>query len=243
MVMRTLLMGIDSGAQSGKPVVVEAGIGRARTRAGRFIAVLPTMLVFSGFVLTVGSDPAANSDAIQDFISLLVLIGVTVGGGDEKKIKAGKLHRGSIDNLVFKLSLGNEVVTLDPGKPWTQVDHFKWVARGLIDPPHSFHVSADGSVEINTTRISITDPEGAAKLEHEISKRHEDTVAHIAASASTSQPAATPAVPTRARFKVKLDHWGHMLIEWGHGIEREETGLREKPRRSAQYPLRRHSAD
>lgn len=35
-----------------------------------------------------------------------------------------------------------------------------------------------------------------------------------------------PAGPGARRFRVKLDHWGHILIEWGQGIEREETGLR-----------------
>ncbi len=218
--MRTLLVGIDSGTQSTKAPVVEAGSGKARARVGRFVAVLVPVLLFSGFFMLIASEPAACSGVIPGIVAGLVLVGVTAGGGDEKKIKVGKLHHASMDIWVFKLSLGNEVVALDPGKPWTQVDHFKWVARGLIDAPQSFHVSADGSVEINAARISIADPEGTSKLEHEISKRHEVTVAH------KSVPASTPAGPARPHFRVKLDHWGHILIEWGQGLEREETGLR-----------------
>jgi hypothetical protein len=224
--VRALLISIDSGTQSTKALVVEAGSGKARATVGWFVAVLIPVLLFSGFLM-IASEPAACSGVILGIVAVLVLVGVTVGGGDEKKIKAGKLHHASMDTWVFKLSLGNEVVALDPGKLWTQVDHFKWVARGLIDAPQSFHVAADGSVEINIARISIADPEGAAKLEHEISKRHEGTVAHQSVPASApSHPAATPAGPARPRFRVKLDHWGHILIEWGQGLEREETGLR-----------------
>jgi hypothetical protein len=225
--MRTLLMGVDSGTQSSMAMDVEAGSGSVRTRAGRLSAASATVLMFSGFVLTVASEPASYSDLILGFVSVLLLAGVTAGGSDEKKIKAGRLHRGSIDNLVFKLSLGTEVVALDPGKSWSQVDRFKWVARGLIGAPQSFHVCADGSVEINATRISINDPEGAAKLEHEIGKHHEASVAHVVAPASKpTQLVATPAGPAEARFRVKLDRLGHILIEWGQGVDREETGLR-----------------
>jgi hypothetical protein len=32
--------------------------------------------------------------------------------------------------------------------------------------------------------------------------------------------------PDPRRFRVKLDHFGHLMIEWGRGTDREETGLR-----------------
>ena len=147
---------------------------------------------------------------------------------EERKIKAGKVHHAGINGLVYKLSLGNEVVALDPGKTWMQVDHNKWVMRGLIEAPQRFHVSPEGNVEINAVQISIADPEGPAKLEHEICKRHDSTAAHKAA-AVTAAPSTSPtaaASPDPRRFRVKLDHWGHILIEWGHGLDREETSLR-----------------
>lgn len=146
---------------------------------------------------------------------------------EEKKIKAGKVHHAGINGLVYKLSLGTEVVALDPGKTWLQVDHYKWVMRGLIEAPQRFQVSPEGNVEINAVQISIADPEGPAQLEHEILKRHDGTVAHQAAVMAGPSPSPTAAArPDPRRFRVKLDHWGHILIEWGHGLDREETSLR-----------------
>ena len=89
------------------------------------------------------------------------------------------------------------------------------------------HVFADGSLEINSEKISITDPAGSSKLEHQINKHHAPVGAHkpMAAAHSAARAAAAPPADPR-RFRVKLDHLGHVLIEWGHGIDREETGLR-----------------
>lgn len=223
--MRQLLIG--SGPQSTKAFGGEVRSGKLPAGAGRFGAVLIPVLLYSGLLFLIVNAPWASSGVLPAIVAGLMLLGVAVGGSGDKRIKAGKRQPAGKATVVFTLSLDNETVTLEPGKPWTQVDHFKWVARGLIDAPQRFHVAPDGSVEINTANLSTADPEGAAKLEHEINTRHEGTVAHKSVPASTpSHPLTAPAGPAKPRFRVKLDHWGHLLIEWGQGLEREETGLR-----------------
>ena len=198
-----------------------------RLSGGRLVAGLILVLLFSGVLALIVSEPLASCAVPPAIGAGLVLLGVAVGGRDDRRIKAATRHPVGMETAGFTLSLGNETVALDPGKTWMQVDHFKWVVRGLIESPQSLHVSPDGSVEINSEKISIADPEGTAKLEHQINKRHDATVAHKPAPASTpSRPATASPGPARPHFRVKLDHWGHILIEWGQGLEREETGLR-----------------
>jgi hypothetical protein len=225
--MRQLLVGIDSGAQSTKALAVEAGSRKALARVGWFFPVLIPMLLFSGVLALIVVAPSVLVGVLPAILAGWVFLGVATSGHDDKRVKAGTRQSADKGTAVFTLSFDNETVALEPDKPWTQVDHFKWVARGLIDAPQSFHVSPDGSVEINTSKISPSDPDGLAKLEREISKRHEGTVAHKAALVSTtSHPAPAPAESVQRRFRVKLDHWGHLLIEWGQGLNREETSLR-----------------
>ena len=225
--MQSLTLGIENGRQSTKALGGNAASGKVRTRAGRAVAASLLALLFSGVLLLISCESRAWLRVVPGLAAVLVLAGMTGGGGEEKKIKAGKLHHAGIKALVYKLSVGDEVVALDPGKTWMQVDHYKWVARGLLDAPQYFHIMPEGSIEINAARIAIADPDGPAKLELEISKRHEGTVAHKAAvAAAPSQAAAVAAAPGARRFRVKLDHWGHMIIEWGHGLDREETSLR-----------------
>jgi len=225
--MKTLLLGIDGLAQFTRVPGVEAGSEKVQASVGRLVVGLLPALLFSGVLALMVSGPAAWSAVLSGIAAGWVLLGVAAGGHEEKRIKASKLRHAGMETGVFKLSLGNETVALEPGKTWLQVDHFKWVVRGLIESPQSLHVSPDGSVEINSEKIGITDPEGTAKLEHQINKRHEATVSHkVAPAFIASHPTTAPAGPVKPQFRVKLDHWGHVLIEWGQGLEREETSLR-----------------
>ena len=96
----------------------------------------------------------------------LILLGVATGGRLDKQIKAGIHHDAAKGTSVFTLSLDQEIVRLEPGKTWSQLDHYKWVVRGLIEAPQMLHVFPEGSVEINSEKINITDLAAAEKLEY-----------------------------------------------------------------------------
>src|SRR6266496_6780904 len=163
----------------------------------------------------------------------LALAGVVSPGGPERRVKAG--HRLDADRIprAFTLSLGDDTIALDGGKSWVQVDRHKWVTRGLIESPQSFHVQRDGTVEINGERIGLSDLQGLAKLETEINKHHPDVVSHKTGPASPSSPGASAQhhdqTPGKVRFRVKLDHFGHLMIVCHYGAEKVETGLRGLP--------------
>jgi hypothetical protein len=148
----------------------------------------------------------------------------------DKRVRAG-LDLGSDGKpKAFVLSHGSEKTVLLPGRAWTKTDNFKWAQRGLIEDPQSFHVTAEGTVEINGARILLDDPEGAQKLEEEINKRRA-----IAPVGPKAQGPAGPVRPPEAIaseqlgktvFRVRLDHVGHLMIECYRGQEKAETGLK-----------------
>ena len=167
-----------------------------------------------------------NSSAFWGLVASLLVIGVVSPGAGERRVKAGKQAGSAGSPLAFTLSLGDELVTLEPGKPWVHVDRYKWVPRGLIEEPQSFHVLRDGTVEINGEKIRLDDPDGEAKLEHEINKHHPAAFGDKRPQAPPVAAAAVAAPGDRARFKVRLDHFGHLMIQTFRGEEKTETGLR-----------------
>ncbi len=225
--MQTLILGIDGGTQSTRSPGVEVGSGRSRMRVGQFVAVFLLALLGGGFLWLLSGGPAAWIAVLPGMLAAGVLLGVAAGGHEVKWITAGKRQHAGTEHARYLLHLEQETVVLEPGKNWLQLDHFKWVVRGLIEAPQSLHVSPDGSVEINSEKIGIADLDGPRKLEHQINKRHDVAVSHQPAPAvSEAHPVGATTGPTRPHFRVKLDHFGHMLIEWGHGLDRDETGLR-----------------
>lgn len=195
-----------------------------------WIARLSLPLTQLTAILMVTGDMLPVSEALSGWGTVLLALGMTASGHGEKRILAGVRHSDIKGTAVFTLTLDKEVIELQPGKTWTQLDHYKWVVRGIIEPPQSLNIFPDGSIEINTEKIGITDPEGPAKLEHQINKHH--------ASPAAPKPAPGPVAVRmtggqsssgKPQFLVRLDHWGHMVIEWGHGLDREETGLRGLP--------------
>jgi hypothetical protein len=147
------------------------------------------------------------------------------------KITANKHHDAEGRPKVFTLTLGHETVTLDPGKTWIKADAFKWVTRGLMEEPQSFHVLADGTVDVNGEKIGLLDHDGQTKLEHEMNKRHTPPVATKAPAAVSSRVAAVAQAPRsdHVQFKIKIDHLGHLMVECHRGSERVETGVRGLP--------------
>ena len=124
---------------------------------------------------------------------VLTMLGVVAVTGDSALVKVGTLRDSIGRPKGFTLNLGGEIVVLHPGIPWAQVDKFKWGARGLVDEPNLFRVLPNGSVEINGETISLGDPSGPERLQHEINKRHAVSVAQIA-PASVPSPQITEAV-------------------------------------------------
>lgn len=127
----------------------------------------------------------------------------------------------------FALVFERERVILDPVTSWAKTDQFKWVTRGIIEQPQSFHVHPDGTVEINGEKINPHDPEAVRKLEHEINKHHEAAPAARATTEAVPRKPSAPARPAdRVSFHVRLDHFGHLQIECFAGEEKTLTGLR-----------------
>ena len=79
-----------------------------------------------------------------------------------------------------------------------------------------------------STSITLDDPEGETKLELQINKHHPPSLAHKPPVIPLPLPS-DPADFGKARFRVKLDHLGHLMIECSRGNERVETGLRGLP--------------
>jgi hypothetical protein len=192
-----------------------------------------SLLLVLGLALISGEvkiDFASGVDILVAVTLALAVIAMAVPGGQERRIKALKQHDHTGERAVFALELGDEKVTLDPGKAWIKVDQYKWVTRGLMEPPQSFHIQPNGTVEINGEKITLDDPEGIAKLEYEINKRRtvpivSKTTAAPATGVQTNRPAAAQA-QRKVQFKVRIDHLGHMMIECKRGAEQVETGLR-----------------
>jgi len=127
----------------------------------------------------------------------------------------------------YTLTLGTETITLDPGRAWIQADAYKWVTRGLLEEPQSYHVAPEGTVEINGEKILLTDHEGIARLEHEINKHHAGSVLTPSLPKSAPRkPAGPPRDPTKVTFQVKIDRLSHLVIGCFYGEDHLETGLR-----------------
>jgi hypothetical protein len=167
-----------------------------------------------------------------DLLVLLVLIvgagllGMIVTATDRPRVRAGRDQDASGHPRAYTLSYGKETVTLEPGKPWHKVDTFKWITRGLIEEPQSLHVLQNGAVEINAERINLDDPNGLTKLEFEINKHHPPSIAHHPPAVSSASFVSETGSSGKVRFKVKLDHLGHLMIESVRGDEHVLTGLR-----------------
>jgi hypothetical protein len=158
-----------------------------------------------------------------------IVLATVVTTGTNRHVEArrevdpsGKSHR-------YTLAYGDETVTLEPGKTWVRTDTYKWVTRGLIEEPQSFQVLANGTVDINAERIAPDDPEGETKLESQINKHHPPSLAHKPPVIPVNLADLEDLETGKVRFRVRLDHLGHMMIECTRGRERVETGLRGLP--------------
>lgn len=198
--------------------------------------VLAHMITYLLLFTAAGSSVGSMITGI-DFNTLSWLALVAGAGGlammvsepDRPRIRAGRDQDAQGQARAYTLNYGTETITLEPGKPWHKLDTFKWITRGLIEEPQSLQVLKNGAVEINAERILLDDPDGPAKLELEINKHHPPSIAHHPPAISSVTFASESASTGKVRFKVKLDHLGHLMIECIRGSEHVETGLRGMP--------------
>jgi hypothetical protein len=191
--------------------------------------MIATLLSFTAEGCSNGSLLACTAWDLLPYLALGAVAGAFAmmsGEGPPLRVRAGRHQDADGHPQAYTLSYGNETVILEPGKPWHKVDAFKWITRGLIEEPQSLHVFGNGTVEINAERIALDDPDGITKLESEINKHHPPSIAHHPPAISSVHFANDPNTPGKVRFKVKLDHLGHLMIECVRGSERLETGLR-----------------
>src|SRR6266446_5799877 len=159
---------------------LESNLQPAETRLVWMIIGLPAALCFGFMFESNATDPLLVLGLLLGCATLTPM-GVVAPGALERRIQAGQQRDDEGNPKAFTLTLGAETVTLDSGKPWFHVDHYKWVTRGLIEEPQSFHIQRDGTVEINGEKIRLSDPDGVAKLEFEINKHHTSIVSHKSA--------------------------------------------------------------
>jgi hypothetical protein len=157
-------------------------------------------------------------------VAALLLLGMTGTTGKGQRISATLESDLGGNPRGFVLTLGSEQTRLEPGRTWTQLDHFKWVTRGIIEPPQSFAVHPDGGVDLNGETFRPGDPESAQALEEQINRRHVTSAPAKPRSSQTtadSRPASN-----RVEFQVRLDPLGHLLVSARRGSEKVETGAR-----------------
>ncbi len=124
----------------------------------------------------------------------------------------------------FTAAHKTETVTFEPGRTWTQVDHHKWVMRGLIEEPQSFSVRPDGTVLMNGETYAPNDPAAAEALSEQLNRRHGPGANHPDTPAASATPSAPPS--NRVEFRVHIDALGHLLVNARRRSERAETGVR-----------------
>jgi len=88
--------------------------------------------------------------------------------GHQDEITVGKTVVATGDGKaaeVFTMALGGETIELLPLRNWSQLDVYKWRARGKVPgTPAGLEITYD-HIKVASEVVSTTDPEGAAKLQ------------------------------------------------------------------------------
>src|SRR5262245_8874077 len=69
----------------------------------------------------------------SDFILVLALLGAIAGAPSSHAVTVRVESDTEGNPRIFALFRGNERTALEPGRTWVQVDHFKWVTRGVME--------------------------------------------------------------------------------------------------------------
>ena len=129
---------------------------------------------------------------------------------------------------VFTMTVGGETINLLPLRNWSQLDAYKWRARGkLPGTPAGLEITFD-HVKVAGETVSIKDPEGVAKLQ----KLFNEWLAFAGGSLELAHPKAHPKpMPSeheeavrpaelRPRFRVEVDKEAQVHI---HCLQGKET--------------------
>ncbi|HOC56871.1 MAG TPA: hypothetical protein PKI20_14720 [Verrucomicrobiota bacterium] len=126
---------------------------------------------------------------------------------------------------VFTMTLGGETISLLPLRNWSQLDVYKWRARGKVPgTPAGLEITGD-HVKVASEVVSTQDPEGPAKLEKLLNEwlafaRRTMQLAH-----KEAHPQPTPVGPETdvspdglaPLFRVQVDKEGQVHIHCLHG--------------------------
>ncbi|MGO8929772.1 MAG: hypothetical protein ACLQU3_23140 [Limisphaerales bacterium] len=128
---------------------------------------------------------------------------------------------------VFTMTLGGETITLLPQRNWSQLDLYKWRARGKVPgTPAGLEITFD-HIKVASEVVSTKDPEGKAKLQ----KLLNEWLAFAKGTAELAQQKARPqptpvelAASARPEnilplFRVELDKQGQVHINCFQGKE------------------------
>jgi hypothetical protein len=128
---------------------------------------------------------------------------------------------------VFTMTLGAETIRLLPLRNWSQLDLYKWRARGKVPgTPAGLEITFD-HVKVGGEAVSIYDPEGSAKLQKLLNQwlifergsvdraRQKEHVKQ----ASPEPQASLRSEPLTPRFCVEVDKEGQVHIKCLQGKE------------------------
>ncbi len=128
---------------------------------------------------------------------------------------------------VFTMTLGGETIELLPLRNWSQLDVYKWRARGkLPGTPAGLEITFD-HVKVSGGTVSLSEPEGTAKLQKLLNEwlaletgafKSAQQKAH-AKPASVEQETRAPPENLIPHFQVEVDKEGHVHIYCRQGKE------------------------
>jgi hypothetical protein len=126
---------------------------------------------------------------------------------------------------VFTMTLGGETIELLPLRNWSQLDVYKWRARGKVPgTPAGLEITFD-HIKVASEVVSTKDPDGAAKLQKLLNEwlAFARRTAELAQQKSHPSPApieheaSVRPADLLPHFRVELDKEGQMHINCLHG--------------------------
>src|ERR1041384_6672590 len=125
---------------------------------------------------------------------------------------------------VFTLTLGTETIRLLPLKNWSQLDVFKWRARGLLPcTPAGLEITSD-HLKVSGETVSTLDPQACSKLEKAFNDwlaLERQSLELAKAKAQTPKAHITARQPEEdvVRFQVEVDNAGKGRVKCLEGNE------------------------